>query len=68
MAERSTDIEMLAQELDTIGNKIESLEGRMQEVEAVIIRLEKAAETTARALDEVSTHWDAVYQALRRME
>ncbi len=68
MAERSTDIEMLAQELDTIGNKIESLEGRMKEVEAVIIRLEKAAETTARALDEVSTHWDAVYQALRRME
>ena len=68
MAERSTEIEVIAQELDTMGNKIGSLEARMKEVEAVILRLEKAAESTARALDEVSTHWDAVYQALRRME
>jgi prefoldin subunit 5 len=68
MAARSTESELLAQELDTVGNKIESLEARMKEVEAVIVRLEKAAETTARALEEVSTHWDAVYKAMRREE
>ena len=27
-----------------------------------------AAETTARALEEVSSHWDAVYRAMRRAE
>jgi hypothetical protein len=36
------------------------------EVEAVIERLEAAAETTA--LEEVSSHWDAVYRAMRRAE
>ena len=40
----------------------------MIEVEAVIKRLEAAALTTARALEEVSTHWDAVYRAMRRAE
>jgi hypothetical protein len=29
-------------------------------------RLEEAALTTARALGEVSHHWDAVYDAMRR--
>jgi hypothetical protein len=29
-------------------------------------RLEEAALTTARALGEVSHHWDAVYEAMRR--
>ena len=29
-------------------------------------RLEEAALTTARALGEVSRHWDAVYDAMRR--
>ena len=31
-------------------------------------RLEKAAPTTARALQEISGHWDAVYEAMRREE
>jgi len=68
MAERSTETEVLAQELEHIGHKIESLEDRIKEVEGVIPRLETAAETTARALEEVSAHWDAVYQAMRRRE
>jgi hypothetical protein len=36
------------------------------EVERVNERLEEAALTTARALGEVSHHWDAVYEAMRR--
>ena len=68
MAERSTDLEVLAQELEKIGNKIVALEARMAEVEEVIPRLEIAAQMTARALEEVSSHWDAVYRAMRRAE
>ena len=41
---------------------------RMAEVEKVNARLESAALTTARALQEVSRHWDAVYEAMRREE
>jgi hypothetical protein len=38
------------------------------EVEKVNARLEDAALTTARALSEVSRHWDAVYDAMRRAD
>jgi hypothetical protein len=31
-------------------------------------RLEAAALTTARAMIEISQHWDAVYEAMRRPE
>jgi uncharacterized coiled-coil protein SlyX len=68
MAARSTDNEVLAQELENIGHKIVALEARMAEVEDVIPRLEVAAQMTARALEEVSAHWDAVYRAMRRAE
>ena len=68
MAERSTDLEVLAQELEKIVNKIVAIEARMAEVEEVIPRLEIAAQMTARALEEVSSHWDAVYRAMRRAE
>ena len=68
MAERSTESEMLAQELDHLGSKLEALESRVSVVEDVIPRLETAAQTTARAMEEVSTHWDAVYRAMRRAE
>jgi hypothetical protein len=40
----------------------------LAEVEKVNARLEKAALTTARALQEISGHWDAVYEAMRRSE
>jgi len=66
--EEDSESELLAQELDNVGSKILALEGRVAEVEAVIKRLEAAALTTARALEEVSAHWDAVYQAMRRAE
>jgi len=51
-----------------MAGKVAALETRLREVEAVIDRLEAAAETTARALEEVSSHWDAVYRAMRRAE
>ena len=64
----SSESEVLAQELSNIAGKVGALETRVKEVEAVIDRLEAAAETTARALEEVSAHWDAVYRAMRRAE
>lgn len=68
MSPRSTETEVLAQELDSVGNKLRALEARLAEVEKIIEGLEAAALTTARALEEVSTHWDKVYRAMRRAE
>jgi hypothetical protein len=68
MANEDSESELLARELDSVGSKILALEERVMEVEAVIKRLEAAALTTARALEEVSSHWDAVYRAMRRAE
>ena len=68
MSAKSTESEVLAQELDTLGNKLRGFESRLAEVEKIIERLETAALTTARALEEVSTHWDKVYRAMRRAE
>ena len=62
------DYEVVAQELNGLGEKIRDLEERLAEVERVNARLEDAALTTARALGEVSRHWDAVYDAMRRAE
>ena len=59
---------MIARELSGLGGKVRELERRMQEVERVNARLEDAALTTARALQEISGHWDAVYEAMRRQE
>jgi sugar-specific transcriptional regulator TrmB len=60
--------EVLARELDSLGNKLRAVESRLTELEKVIEGLEAAALTTARALEEVSTHWDQVYRAMRRAE
>ena len=60
------DYEVVAQELSDLGEKLGGLEARVAEVERVNARLEEAALTTARALGEVSRHWDAVYDAMRR--
>jgi hypothetical protein len=67
MSERS-ESEVLAQELESLGAKLLGVETRLTDVEAIIRGLETAAETTARALEEVSSHWDAVYRAMRRAE
>jgi len=60
------DYEVVAEELSQLGEKWRELEERVAEVERVNARLEEAALTTARALGEVSHHWDAVYEAMRR--
>jgi outer membrane murein-binding lipoprotein Lpp len=59
---------MLAQQVSGLNAKVVGLEERMAEVEKVNARLEQAALTTARALQEISGHWDAVYEAMRRTE
>ncbi len=68
MSAKSTESEVLAQELDSIGSKLLAVETRLAEVEKIINGLETAALTTARALEEVSSHWDSVYRAMRRAE
>jgi predicted nuclease with TOPRIM domain len=62
------DYEVVAQELRELAQKWRALEERVAEVERVNARLEEAALTTARALGEVSRHWDAVYDAMRRAD
>jgi hypothetical protein len=44
------------------------LSKRLAEVEQVNARLESAALTTSRSMAEISKHWDAVYEAMRRSE
>jgi uncharacterized coiled-coil protein SlyX len=68
MSSGSSESEVLAQELDSIGNRLRAVETRLAEVERIIEGLEAAAMTTARALEEVSSHWDLVYRAMRRAE
>ena len=62
------DYEVVAEELSQLAEKLRALEERLADVERVNARLEDAALTTARALGEVSRHWDAVYDAMRRAE
>jgi hypothetical protein len=62
------DLDVIAQELSTIGESLRHLETRVAEVERVNARLEDAALITARSMEEISRHWDAVYEAMRREE
>jgi hypothetical protein len=62
------DYSVVAEELSLLGEKVRDLDDRLAEVERVNARLEDAALTTARALGEISHHWDAVYEAMRRAE
>ena len=66
MAAGSSENEVLAQELEGLGERIHAIETRLADVERVIVGLEAAAQTTARAMEEVSSHWDSVYKAMRR--
>jgi cell division septum initiation protein DivIVA len=66
--ESSVDYELVAQQVGDLLQKIAALEARVAAAEKVAARLEVAALTTARALQEVSRHWDAVYEAMRRTE
>jgi hypothetical protein len=62
------DYELIAQELSALSERVEELSKRLSAVERVNTRLEDAALTTARALSEISGHWDAVYEAMRRKD
>ena len=62
------DYELIAQELSALSERLEDLSKRLAAVEQVNNRLEDAALTTARALAEISGHWDAVYEAMRRRD
>jgi len=64
----SSDTEVLAQELASIEAKLLHMESRLTDIEEVIEGLQAAALKTARALEEVSSHWDSVYRAMRRAE
>ena len=69
MSIQGHDSEMIAQELSALAHKLDEIEKRLAAVENVNTRLEEAALTTARAMEEISSHWDAVYEAkLRRDE
>jgi hypothetical protein len=69
------DYELIAQEVNILGPKIRELEERVAalaehvaDVQKVNARLEAAALTTARSLQQIAIHWDAVYEAMRREE
>ena len=64
----SDEIEIVAEQVSELGHRLDSVESRVAEIDKVIARLEGAAVTTARSLEEISTHWHAVYEAMRRVE
>ena len=59
---------MVAAQVSGLNEKVSSLLQRMADVEKVNARLESAALNTARSMQEISRHWDAVYEAMRREE
>jgi hypothetical protein len=63
-----TDFDIIAREVSGYRTRFEAIEKRLNEVEKVNARLEDAALTTARAMSEISAHWDAVYEAMRRRD
>jgi hypothetical protein len=66
--EPPTEYELIAQKVSSLDQKVAQLAERVAETEKVNARLEVAALTTSRALQEISAHWDAVYEAMRRQE
>jgi hypothetical protein len=64
----SSESEVIAQQVSALTGRVAAAEARLGEIDKVIARLEGAALTTARALQEISHHWNAVYDAMRRAE
>jgi cell division septum initiation protein DivIVA len=62
------DFETIAQEVSGLGQRASDLETRVEHVEKVNAGLEEAALITARAMQEISAHWDKVYEAMRRKD
>ena len=54
--------------MTALENRLSDVLMRLADAEKVNARLESAALTTAKGLREVSRHWDAVYEAMRRSE
>ncbi len=65
---QDSDLDLIAREIKELRAGLEMFEKRLLDVERVNARLEAAALTTARAMTEISRHWDAVYEAMRRAE
>jgi hypothetical protein len=63
-----TDFDIIAREVSGYRTRFEAIEKRLDEIERVNARLEDAAFTTARVLQEISGHWNAVYEAMRRKD
>jgi hypothetical protein len=63
-----TDFDIIAREVSGYRTRFEAIEKRLDEVEKVNARLEDAALITARALQEISGRWNAVYEATRRRD
>jgi len=63
-----TEFDIIAREVSGYRSRFEAIEKRLEDVEKVNARLEAAALTTARAMTEISQHWDSVYEAMRRPE
>jgi len=63
-----SEFDIIAREVSGYPTRFEAIEKRLDEVEKVNARLEAAALTTARAMVEISQHWDAVHEAMRRPE
>ena len=60
-----SDFDIIAREVSGYRTRFEAIEKRLDEVEKVNARLEEAAQTTARALEEIAGHWNAVYEAMQ---
>jgi hypothetical protein len=63
-----TEFDIIAREVSGYRTRFEAIEKRLDEAERLNARLESAALTTSRAMTEISRHWDAVYEAMRRTE
>ena len=68
LAGQVTEFDIIAREVSGYRTRFERVERRLAEIDKVIARLEAAALTTARALQEISRHWDALYEAMQREE
>jgi hypothetical protein len=64
----SSESELIAQQIIALTSRVEIIESRLGDADKVLARLEGAALTTAQALEEISRHWDAVYEAMRRAQ
>src|SRR6266496_419929 len=65
---RLTEFDTIARAVSGYRTRFEAIEKRLAEVEQVNARLESAALTPSHAIAEISKHWGAVYEAMRRSE